>query len=64
MVNSKDLEACRLLVNDIQALESRCHRLGVHITGHALNRAKNALGWEMAGNAEQAAKAGYALAER
>lgn len=64
MVHKDDLEACRLLINDIQALESRAHRLKVYVAAHALNRAKNALGWEMAGNIEQAGKASFALAER
>lgn len=59
-MNPKDLEVCRLLLGDIQALESRCHRLGVHVTAHAMNRAKNALGWEMAGDIEQAGKAAFA----
>ena len=63
-INPKDMEACRLLVGDIQALESRAHRLGVHVSAHALNRAKNALGWEMAGDIDQAGKASFALAER
>lgn len=52
-----DRNACTRLVGDIQALESRAHRLGMTITGHALNNAVNAAGWELAGEAELAGKA-------
>jgi hypothetical protein len=52
------------LVEDIQTLESFAHARGMHVTAHALNRAKNALGWELAGDIEQAGKASFALAER
>lgn len=45
------------LVQEIQELESRAHRLGMTITGHALNNAKNACGWEMAGNILRAGNA-------
>lgn len=54
MIDPKDMDACRILVNDIQALESRAHRLGLQVAGHTLNRAKNAVGWEMAGDVVQA----------
>jgi hypothetical protein len=47
-VHSKDFEAVRVLINDIQALESRAHRLRMTLTGHALNDAKNRAGWELA----------------
>lgn len=53
-----------VLVHDLQDLESRAHGLGLHVTGHALNRAKNALGWEIAGDISQAGKAAFALASR
>lgn len=53
------LRSARELQNDliqvVQDAESRAHKLGLHVTGHALNRAKNALGWEIAGNIDQAA---------
>ena len=52
------------LIADIQTLESFANARGMHVTAHALNRAKNALGWEMAGNIEEAAKASFVLAER
>lgn len=52
------------LIQDIQALESFARARGLHVTAHALNRAKNALGWELSGNIEQAGKASFALAER
>jgi DhnA family fructose-bisphosphate aldolase class Ia len=45
------------MIQEIQEIESRAHALGMHVTAHALNRAKNALGWEIAGDAEQAGKA-------
>lgn len=45
------------MVQEIQDIESRAHALGMHVTAHALNRAKNALGWELAGDIEQAAGA-------
>lgn len=47
----------RILLEDIQLLETRAHHLGLTVTGHALNNAKNAAGWEMAGNIELAGKA-------
>jgi hypothetical protein len=50
------------MIRDIQTLESFAHARGLHVTAHALNRAKNALGWEVAGDVEQAAKASFALA--
>lgn len=43
-------------VEEVQALETKAHDLGLHVTGHALNRAKNALGWELAGDIEQAGR--------
>lgn len=46
-----------MLIDDIQALESRAHRLGMTVTGHALNNAKNAAGWELAGEPILAGKA-------
>lgn len=45
------------LVLAIEDAEQRAHKLGLHVTGHALNRAKNALGWEVAGDVEQAGRA-------
>jgi hypothetical protein len=45
------------LAREIDNLQNRAHEIGLHITGHALNRAKNACGWEFAGNSEQAVKA-------
>lgn len=50
------------MVQEIQELETRAHGLGMHVTAHALNKAKNALGWELAGEVEQAGRA--ALNER
>lgn len=45
------------LLSHIEAAERQAHADGFHVTAHALNRAKNALGWEMAGDVEQAGKA-------
>lgn len=45
------------LVAKIEAAEQQAHKQGLHVTAHALNRAKNALGWEVAGNIEQAGRA-------
>lgn len=47
-----------LIVREIEELEQLCHRRGLHVTARALNRAKNALGWELAGNVEEAGRAG------
>ncbi len=46
-----------LLAEEIQKLEMRAHQIGATVTGHALNNAKNALGWEMAGDPELAGMA-------
>lgn len=51
------------LVQEIGNLEHRAHEIGLHITGHALNRAKNACGWEFSGDSEQAAKAAHSPQE-
>jgi len=45
------------LLRDIQDIEDRAHRLGMTVTAHAINRAKNALGWEIAGDVVRAGKA-------
>ncbi len=57
------LASAQNMIQEIQELESRAHDLGMHVTAHALNRAKNALGWEISGNVEQAGKASFALAQ-
>lgn len=46
------------LLREIEACEQRAHKCGMLVTARALNRAKNALGWEIAGDIEQAGKAG------
>lgn len=56
-LDPKDKKAADMMIRDIQALESRAHRLGLHVTAHALNNAKNAIGWELAGNIEAAGMA-------
>lgn len=45
------------LLAHIESAERQAHQDGFHVTAHALNRAKNALGWEMAGDIEQAGRA-------
>lgn len=45
------------LASDVEALEQRARYLGAHVTAHALNRAKNALSWEIASDVEQAGRA-------
>lgn len=45
------------LCADIDACQREAFRLGLQVTGHALNNAKNASGWEMTGDIENAAKA-------
>lgn len=47
-IHPKDYEACRMLINDIEALEHRAHRLGMLKTAHVLNSTKNKCGWELA----------------
>lgn len=57
VIDERDRSACKVLLGDIQALENRAHRLGMTITGLALNNAKNAAGWEMAGETTLAGNA-------
>lgn len=45
------------LLAEIELCEGRAHKCGAFVTAHALNRAKNALGWEIAGDVEQAGRA-------
>lgn len=57
MTDSERLEAQQKLTIDIQILELEAARLGCLIGAQSLNRAKNAVGWEMAGNRDMAADA-------
>lgn len=45
------------IVLELQALRSRAHDCGLHVTAHTLHRAMNAAGWEIAGDIEQAGAA-------
>lgn len=45
------------LLQDVAEIEDRAMRLGFPVTTRALNRAKNALGWEIAGDVIKADKA-------
>lgn len=46
-----------VILSEIQRLENECHQVGMTVTAHALNHAKNALGWETAGETELAGMA-------
>lgn len=45
------------IINALQALEMRAHSAALTVTGHAINNAKNAAGWELAGHVVMAGKA-------
>lgn len=49
-------ELLRNLLAEIGRCEQRAHKCGALVTAHALNRAKNSLGWEIAGDVEQAGR--------
>lgn len=51
------ISAGQQLIGEIEALEQEANRIGALVTARALNQAKNALGWEMAGNILAAGKA-------
>ena len=53
--NAKDDPSDLLL--DINALEMRANALGLFPCARALNNAKNAAGWQLAGNISRAAEA-------
>lgn len=44
------------LASKLTLLNHEAHYLGLHITGHAINRAVKAIGWEIAGDRDKAAK--------
>jgi hypothetical protein len=43
-----------LLLRDLTALEMRANALGLFPAARALNNAKNAIGWQLAGNIAEA----------
>lgn len=47
-VKKGEYEEVRQIIADIQALETRAHRVRMTATAQALNVAKNAAGWELA----------------
>lgn len=47
----------QLLLRDLTALEMRANKLGLFPAARALNNAKNAIGWQLAGNIAEADKA-------
>ena len=51
-IHPADYDACRMLILDLQALQSRAHRIGMVLTAHALNEAMNKAGWELAEDME------------
>lgn len=53
LIKTGDDEPGQLLL-DITALEMRANKMGLFPCARALNNAKNAAGWQMAGNIEQA----------
>lgn len=49
-----DTDHPQLVLRDIEAIELRANRLGLYPAARALNNAKNAVGWQMAGNIAEA----------
>lgn len=47
----------KALLERLEQAEQMAHANGAHVTALAINRAKNALGWEIAGDLEQARNA-------
>lgn len=47
----------QLLLREILALEMRANTMGLFPAARALNNAKNAVGWQLAGNIEKADEA-------
>ena len=45
------------LIAELELLEDRARHFGLFVTMRAINRAKNAAGWELAGNVELAGMA-------
>lgn len=56
IIKAADDDASKLLF-DITALELRANRMMLLPCARALNNAKNAAGWQLAGNIEEADKA-------
>jgi hypothetical protein len=52
-LHRSDINAVNMLILDIQALESRAHRLGMHLAAKALNESVNKAGWELAEQIER-----------
>lgn len=57
MTSTDRRERMRQLLLAVQTTENEAHAIGLHVAGHALNAAKNAIGWEIAGNIPKAAEA-------
>lgn len=60
-LTKRDIRANRaaqeMMLQELQELEDRAMRLGMFITQRAINQAKNAMGWEMAGDLLAAGRA-------
>lgn len=56
LTRKQNIEAHEI-INELQALETRAHSAGLTVTGSAINNAKNAAGWELAGDVVMAGKA-------
>lgn len=56
-VHPLDFPAAQNFILEIQASQTRAHRLGMIETAHALNAAMNKAGWELAAQIEQHNKA-------
>lgn len=50
-------DEAQLLLSDIEAVELRANALGLYPAARALNNAKNAAGWQIAGNIAEADRA-------
>lgn len=50
-------DSAYLILQDVQALETRANALGLYPAARALNNAKNAIGWQLAGNIQRADEA-------
>lgn len=56
-LTAKDTDCPQLLLRDLTALEMRANELGLFPAARALNNAKNAIGWQLAGDIGKADEA-------
>jgi hypothetical protein len=62
-VHPLDFPAVQNFILDIQAMQGRAHRLGMVATAHALNKAMNDAGWELAEQVEASNRAPVAVTQ-